>query len=57
MRETGFITLSSECTLRNYIHMFKAKPEIQPEVNDQLAGEVKWRNGRKLLVWYLMKLG
>ena len=57
MRETGFIMLSSECTLRNYIHMFKAKPGIQPEVNDQLAGEVKWRNGRKLLVWYLMKLG
>ena len=35
------ITLPSEHTLRDYTHVFQAKPGIQPEVNNQLGKEVK----------------
>lgn len=39
MRDTGFIRLPSERTLRYYTHVFQSKVGIQPEVNDQLADE------------------
>ena len=39
MKDTGFIKLPSECTLRDYTHVFQAKCGIQAEVNDQLAKE------------------
>ena len=39
MRDTGFISLPSERTLRDYTHIFQSKTGIQPEVNDQLAKE------------------
>ena len=48
MRESGFITLPSERTLRDYTHAFKAKPGIQEEVNEQLAREAKLE---KLEAW------
>lgn len=41
MRETGFISLPSERTLRDYTHVFQAKPGIQYEVNNQLIREAK----------------
>ena len=37
MRDTGFITLPSTRTLRDYTHVFKAQTGIQPEVNDQIV--------------------
>lgn len=40
MKDTGFIRLPSERTLRDYTHVFKAKPGIQEEVSDQIAKEV-----------------
>ena len=41
MKDTGFICLPSERTLRDYTYVFKSKSGIQPEVNDQLAEEAK----------------
>ena len=41
MKDTGFITLPCEHTLRDYTHVFRPKPGIQHEVNDQLAAEAK----------------
>jgi hypothetical protein len=41
MKDTGFITLPYERTLRDYTHIFRPKPGIQHEVNDQLAAEAK----------------
>lgn len=39
MRDSGFIKLPSERTLRDYYNVFKSKPGIQAEVNEQLARE------------------
>lgn len=41
MKDTGFIRLPSERTLRDYTHVFVARSGIQPEVNEQLAKEAK----------------
>lgn len=39
MRTSGFITLPSERTLRDYTHLVKGRTGIQPEVNTQLIKE------------------
>lgn len=41
LKDTGFVRLPSERTLRDYTHTIKAKPGIQHEVNVQLAAEAK----------------
>ena len=41
LRTSGFLTLPSECTLRDYTHIVKGAVGIQPEVNEQLIKEAK----------------
>lgn len=41
LRETGFLTLPSSRTLRDYTHLFEARIGIQAEVNNELAEEAK----------------
>ena len=40
LRTTGFLTLPSERTLRDYIHYFSNKPGFQNEVHQQLMEEI-----------------
>ena len=41
MRTSGFLTLPSERTLRDYVHHFKDKPGFQKEVHELLLQEMK----------------
>ena len=41
LSETGFLTLPSAHTLRDYMHVYEAKVGIQPEANDELVDEAK----------------
>lgn len=41
LRSTGVLTLPSERTLRDYTHIVKAKPGLQPDVDEQLIKEAK----------------
>lgn len=41
IRDSGFITLPSKRTLRDYTHFFKSEPGFQVEVDDFLRKEAK----------------
>ncbi len=41
MRTSGFLTLPSERTLRDYVHYFEHRPGFQKEVNELLLQEMK----------------
>lgn len=41
LRSTGVLKLPSERTLRDYTHIVKAKPGLQPDVDEQLINESK----------------
>ena len=56
LRSSGFITLPSERTLRDYTHLFKADTGFQSEVDDMLRREVKSEAWMKYVVLILDEL-
>lgn len=56
LRSSGFITLPSERTLRDYTHLFKADTGFQTEVDDMLKKEVKSEAWMKYVVLLLDEL-